>query len=67
LCHSTRCCVLFHLHTSDLDAAAEWYDRMIDVRDPFALVYANAPVTAALRRHPRWPALAARMRLPVTL
>jgi eukaryotic-like serine/threonine-protein kinase len=59
--------VLFHLHTSDLDAAAEWYDRMIDHRDPFALVYANAPVTAALRKHPRWPALAARMRLPVTL
>ena len=56
--------VVYHLLTSDLDAAADWYDRMIDHRDPFALVYARAAVSEPLRGHSRWPGLAARMRLP---
>jgi tetratricopeptide (TPR) repeat protein len=30
--------VVYHLLTSDLDAAADWYGRMIEHRDPFALV-----------------------------
>jgi tetratricopeptide (TPR) repeat protein len=55
--------VVYHLLTSDLDAAAHWYGRMIDHRDPFALVYASAPVVEPLRGHPRWPELAARMKL----
>ena len=57
--------VLYHLHTGEIDAAALWYERMIAHGDPFALVYASAPVTRPLHAHPRWPALAARMRLPV--
>jgi hypothetical protein len=56
--------VVYHLLTSDLDAAADWYDRMIDHRDPFALVYARASIVEPLRVHHRWPALASRMRLP---
>jgi hypothetical protein len=56
--------VVFHLLTLDLDAAADWYDRMIEHRDPFALVYARAPFAEPLREHHRWPALAARMKLP---
>jgi serine/threonine-protein kinase len=56
--------VVYHLLTSDLDAAADWYDRMIEHRDPFALVYARAAIVAPLRGHPRWPELAARMKLP---
>jgi serine/threonine-protein kinase len=59
--------VWYHLYVKELDAAAEWFDRMIDERDPFALAYANAPVTQPLHRHPAWPALAARMRLPRTI
>ena len=39
-------------------------DAPIDDRDLFALVYARAPVTQPLHAHPRWPALAQRMRLP---
>jgi hypothetical protein len=31
---------------------------------PFALVYAISDATTRLRTHPRWPALAAAMRLP---
>ena len=56
--------VVYHLLTLDPDAAADWYERMIEHRDPFALVYARTSIVAPLREHPRWPELAARMRLP---
>ena len=56
--------VVYHLLTSDLNAAADWYGRMIEHRDPFALVYARASGVEPLRGHPRWPELAARMKLP---
>jgi tetratricopeptide (TPR) repeat protein len=56
--------VVYHLLTLDLDAAAGWYERMIEHRDPFALVYARASIAEPLRGHHRWPELAALMRLP---
>ena len=56
--------VLYHLLTSNLDAAADWYGRMIEARDPFALVYVRTSLVEPLRGHPRWPELAARMKLP---
>ena len=58
--------VVYHLQTSDLDAAADWYQRMIEHRDPFALVYAKGSITAPLREHHRWPELAALMNLPAS-
>jgi hypothetical protein len=58
--------VVFHLHTLELDAAADWYERMIEHRDPFALVYARTSIVEPLRRHRRWPELAALMRLPTS-
>lgn len=56
--------VVYHLLTANLDQAADWFERMIEARDPFALVYARASIVEPLRRHHRWPALAARMKLP---
>jgi serine/threonine-protein kinase len=56
--------VLYHLHALEIDAAADWYERMIEERDAFAIVYANAPITKALRESDRWPRLAALMNLP---
>jgi tetratricopeptide (TPR) repeat protein len=56
--------VVYHLQVAELDAAAEWYARMIDQRDPFALVYARGSITRALREHHRWPGLAQLMKLP---
>jgi serine/threonine-protein kinase len=56
--------VLFHLQTSDIDAAADWYERMIEHRDPFALVYARAAITRPLREHHRWRKLEELMKLP---
>jgi eukaryotic-like serine/threonine-protein kinase len=56
--------VWYHVLTGELDEAANWYERVIDARDPFALVYAASPQLAALRAHPRWPAIARLMNLP---
>jgi hypothetical protein len=56
--------VVYDLGIGALDAAAESYGRMLDERDPFALVYAMSDTTKPLRSHPRWPALAAKMNLP---
>jgi TolB-like protein/predicted Ser/Thr protein kinase len=58
--------VVYHLLTLDLDAAADWYERMIEHRDPFALVYARTSIVEPLRQHHRWPALAALMNLPAS-
>jgi tetratricopeptide (TPR) repeat protein len=56
--------VIFHLEAGELEEAADWYERMIAARDPFALVYARATVTKSLREHPRWRGLAELMHLP---
>ena len=39
--------VVYHLLTSELDAAADWYEQMIEERDPFALLYARTPASGA--------------------
>jgi tetratricopeptide (TPR) repeat protein len=53
----------YELLVGSLDAAADYYRRMIEDRDPFALVYAISEATQRLRADPRWPALAAAMNL----
>ena len=56
--------MVYHLYTLDLDAAADWYERTVEHRDPFALVYARTSIVAPLREHHRWPELAALRQLP---
>jgi tetratricopeptide (TPR) repeat protein len=56
--------VLYHLLCSQTDAAADWYERAIEQRDPFALVFANGPLSSAFRHTPHWPKLARMMNLP---
>jgi TolB-like protein/Tfp pilus assembly protein PilF len=58
--------VVYDLGVGALDAAADSYGRMIEERDPFALVYAMSKTAEPLRSHPRWPALAAMMNLPTS-
>ena len=55
---------LYHLLCSEVDAAAGWYEKMIDARDVFAVVYANSPYTEELRASPHWAKLARMMNLP---
>ena len=54
----------YHLLCSELDAAAAWYEKMIEAREIFAPVYANSLYTAELRASPYWPKLARMMNLP---
>jgi len=58
--------VLYHLLCSETDAAADWYERTIEQREPFALIFAAAPVNKPLRESPRWAKLAKMMNLPET-
>jgi hypothetical protein len=54
----------YHLLCSEIDAAADWYERAIQERDPFAVVFASIPWGKDLRESPRWPRLAKMMNLP---
>jgi serine/threonine-protein kinase len=56
--------VLYHLHCSEIDAAADWWETMIGERELFAIEFASAPVVRPLRESPRWPQLARLMNLP---
>lgn len=55
--------ILYHVLRSELDIAANWYEKAIQYRDPFALFLAAHSFTAPLRSSPRWPALARMMNL----
>jgi serine/threonine protein kinase/tetratricopeptide (TPR) repeat protein len=57
--------VEYHLYLSEIDAAADWYEKMIEQREPFAVIYAGSFLCKELRQSPRWPALARKINLPV--
>ncbi len=54
----------YHLLCSEIDEAADWYEKAIQERDPFAVVFACIPYGKGLRESPRWPKLAKMMNLP---
>jgi serine/threonine protein kinase len=56
--------VVYHILCSELDAAADWYEKCIEQREPFAVMYARTAIAAPLRSSARWPALAKSMNLP---
>jgi hypothetical protein len=56
--------VLYHLLTSDVGSAASWYERMIEERDPFAVVFPHALYCRALRASEHWHRLVDPMKLP---
>jgi tetratricopeptide (TPR) repeat protein len=53
----------FHLLCGEIDAGADWYEKMIEARDVFAVIYPSAPYTKELRASPRWAKLARMMNL----
>jgi serine/threonine-protein kinase len=55
--------VLYHLVCGEIDAAADWFERMLQHREPFAVVYARAPIVKPLRESPRWRQLGEIMNL----
>ena len=58
--------VLYHWVCGENAQAADAYERAINGRDPFALVFAPAPLDPDFLHSPRWRELAAMMNLPVT-
>jgi hypothetical protein len=56
--------VIYHALCGEIDAAAEWYERSIADRDPFALVWAPNPLLRGLHESPHWPRLLAKMSMP---
>ena len=54
----------YHLLCLEIDAAADWYEKMIEAREIFAPIYANSPYTKELRASPHWAKLSRMMNLP---
>jgi tetratricopeptide (TPR) repeat protein len=55
---------LYHVLSLETPLAADWYERAIRGRDPFALVFANTPLLTTFRQTDQWPKLASLMKLP---
>jgi len=55
---------VFHLYQGETESAVDWWEKVIDQRDPNAIVLPRVGFGEALRTSPRWPALARRMNLP---
>jgi TolB-like protein/tetratricopeptide (TPR) repeat protein/predicted Ser/Thr protein kinase len=56
--------ITYHLVQSEIDAAIDWYERLIEQRQPIAAELASAGYLKPLRSNPRWPKLAKMMNLP---
>jgi serine/threonine-protein kinase len=56
--------VFFHVLRSEIDLAADWYEKSIGERELFVIICAPAPVIRPLRESARWPRLAKLMNLP---
>jgi serine/threonine-protein kinase len=59
--------VIYYLVCSEIDAAINWYERTIELRQPRAALLASAGFCKPLRASPRWPKLARMMNLPETM
>jgi tetratricopeptide (TPR) repeat protein len=56
--------VFYHLICEETDAAAGWFEKAIEERDPALIPYVRHPLIKPLRSSSRWPALAKMMNLP---
>jgi len=56
--------VLYHILASEIEAAADWYQKSIEERELFALIFSRAPICSDLRQSARWAKLAKSMNLP---
>jgi serine/threonine-protein kinase len=58
---------LYHMICSDVDAAADWYEKAVELRDPILIPWLRLPLSKPLRTSPRWPKIARMMNLPDTM
>lgn len=55
---------MYHVLCGDIDEAADWYERAIEEREPFALIFAPSPLNSDFRQSQHWSRLARMMNLP---
>jgi hypothetical protein len=53
----------YHLHSGELDACADWVEKAIEHRQPAVFFFLHTSAKK-LQSTPRWPTLAAMMKLP---
>jgi hypothetical protein len=53
----------FHMICSDIDLAADWFEKAIEERDSTVAISLQNSSGEALRASPRWPRLVALMNL----
>ena len=58
---------LYHLICSEVNAAADWFEKAVEQRDPIIIPWLRLPLFKPLRMSPRWPRIAAMMNLPDTM
>jgi hypothetical protein len=58
---------LYHLIFGEIDAAADWFEKGVEQRDPILVPWLRLPLFKPLRMSPRWPKIAAMMNLPDTM
>ena len=59
--------VLYHLICAEVDAAADWFEKAVEQRDPLVIPWLRLPLAKPLRESPRWPKIARMMNLPETM
>jgi hypothetical protein len=59
--------VIDHLLCSEIDAAAKWYEKEIELGQPTLVLWSRAGFLKPIRESPHWPKLAKMMNLPETL
>jgi len=55
---------VFHAMCGEADAAADWFEKAIEQRDPSVVGYLRTPLMKIVLNSSRWPALAKQMNLP---
>jgi TolB-like protein/Tfp pilus assembly protein PilF len=55
---------VFYSICGEFDAAADWFEKAIEQRDPAVVGYLRTPLMKGLQSSPRWSALAKQMNLP---
>jgi tetratricopeptide (TPR) repeat protein len=55
---------VFHAMSGETDAAADWFEKAIEQRDPSVVGYLRTPLMKILQASARWPVLAKQMNLP---
>jgi len=59
--------VLYHLILGEIDAAADWFEKAVEQRDPLLVPWIRLPLAKPIRASPRWPKIAAMMNLPESM